>query len=42
VDRHYKRIFGSALLLSVMTAGVTLSREDGNPTVLGEGSTRDR
>jgi type IV secretory pathway VirB10-like protein len=28
VDRHYKRVFGSALLLSVITAGVTLSQDD--------------
>lgn len=42
VDRHTGRIFGSALLLSVLTAGVTLSQEDGNPTGLGVGSTRDQ
>jgi type IV secretion system protein VirB10 len=43
VDRHYKRIFGSALLLSVMTAGVTLSQENDNGSGLGdEGSTRDQ
>jgi len=42
VDRHTSRIFGSALLLSVLTAGVTLSQEDGNPTGLGTGSTRDQ
>jgi type IV secretion system protein VirB10 len=28
IDRHYKRVFGSALLLSVITAGVTLSQDD--------------
>jgi type IV secretion system protein VirB10 len=28
VDRHYKRVFGSALLLSVITAAATLSQED--------------
>ncbi len=43
VDRHYKRIFGSALLLSVMTAGVTLSQENDNGNGLDDqGSTRDQ
>ena len=42
VNRHYKRVFGSALLLSVLTAGVTLSQEDDNRSVLDRGSTRDR
>jgi len=44
VDRHYKRVFGSALLLSVITAGVTLSQED-NDDNNGNGderSTRDQ
>jgi type IV secretion system protein VirB10 len=42
VDRHYQRVFGGALLLSVMTAGVTLSQEDDNPSGLDQGSTRDQ
>jgi type IV secretion system protein VirB10 len=44
VDRHYKRVFGSALLLSVITAGVTLS-QDNNDDNNGNGderSTRDQ
>jgi hypothetical protein len=43
VDRHYKRIFGSVLLLNVMTAGVTLSQENDNGNGLDDqGSTRDQ
>jgi type IV secretion system protein VirB10 len=42
VDRHYQRVFGSALLLSALTAGVTLSQQDDNSTVLDQGSTRDQ
>jgi len=43
VDRHYKRVFGSALLLSVITAGVTLSQDDNSDGGLGEErSTRDQ
>jgi type IV secretion system protein VirB10 len=42
VDRHYQRVFGSALLLSALTAGVTLSQQDDNGTVLDQGSTRDQ
>jgi len=37
VDRHYERVFGSALLLSVMTAGVTLSPENDNGNDLDDG-----
>ena len=42
VDRHYKRVFGGALLLSIMTAGVTLSQEDDNASGVDQGSTRDQ
>ena len=28
IDRHYERVFGSALLLSIMTAGATLGQDD--------------
>jgi type IV secretion system protein TrbI len=43
VDRHYQRVFGSALLLSVMTAGVTLSQEGSRSGGLAaERSTRDQ
>jgi type IV secretion system protein VirB10 len=42
VDRHYQRVFGGALLLSIMTAGVTLSQEDDNPSGIDQGSTRDQ
>jgi type IV secretion system protein VirB10 len=42
VDRHYKRVFGGALLLSVMTAGITLSQEDDNASGVDQGSTRDQ
>jgi type IV secretory pathway VirB10-like protein len=41
VDRHYTRIFGSALLLSVITAGATLSQDD-NKTGGKQRSTRDQ
>jgi type IV secretory pathway VirB10-like protein len=36
IDRHYKRVFGSALLLSVITAGVTLSQDDTTNGGLGD------
>ena len=43
VDRHYKRAFGSPFLLSIITAGVTLSQEDNNDSGAGrERSTRDQ
>ena len=43
VDRHYKRVFGSALLLSVLTAGITLSQDNNTNDVFGdERSTRDQ
>lgn len=43
VDRHYKRVFGSALLLSVITAGTTLSQDDSTGGGFGsERSTRDQ
>jgi type IV secretion system protein VirB10 len=43
VDRHYKRVFGSALLLSVITAGITLSQDDDDDGGFGdERSTRDQ
>jgi type IV secretion system protein VirB10 len=42
VDRHYTSIFGSSLLLSVMTAGVTLSQQNDNPSGVGQGSTQDQ
>lgn len=42
VDRHYTSVFGGSLLLSVMTAGVTLSQQDDNASGVGQGSTRDQ
>ena len=43
VDRHYKRVFGSALLLSVITAAATLSQEDNSGASSEvERSTRDQ
>jgi type IV secretion system protein VirB10 len=42
VDRHYKRLFGSALLLSVLTGGATLSQQDDNGSTVDQGSTRDQ
>jgi type IV secretion system protein VirB10 len=43
VDRHYRRVFGGASLLSVITAGVTLSQEDNKNGDSGnERSTRDQ
>lgn len=32
VNNHYFRVFGSAVLMSLVTAGVTLSQDDGNTT----------
>ena len=43
VDRHYTRVFGSALLLSVLTAGITLSQDNNTNGDSGdERSTRDQ
>lgn len=43
VDRHYKRVFGNALLLSVLTAGITLSQDNNtNGDSSDERSTRDQ
>jgi type IV secretion system protein VirB10 len=42
VDRHYKRLFGNALLLSVLTGGATLSQQDDNGNTVDQGSTRDQ
>jgi type IV secretory pathway VirB10-like protein len=43
VDRHYRRVFGSALLLSVITAAGTLSQDDNDGGGNGdERSTRDQ
>jgi type IV secretion system protein TrbI len=42
VDRHYASIFGGSLLLSVITAGVTLSQQGNNASAVNQGSTRDQ
>ena len=39
VDSHYMRIFGSALLMSGVTAAVTLSTDDGKNTTDGDAKT---
>ena len=41
VNHHFFRVFGSALLMSVITAGVELSQDDGNGSLDGKKTASD-